>query len=202
MGWFPNIFKILGLWPPKDKKRKFFYYCLYIPIFAFFTLHLNISEIIQCYLDRNDFKQTLLNLGIIVLHLIATMRIIHWHFARNNCVGIMKQLFKRRSVFEEEEIRTANRQACTLYFGVIFLMFCDIFVSYISVRFINAKQNTQILPYNTYFFFDAEKYYDIAWFYQFISILYTMYQMGRELLKFLFVILYNTFLLQPSTFLY
>lgn len=188
IAWYPNIFKMLGLWPPNDKKRMFLYYCLYVPIFAFFTLYLNVSEIIQCYLDRNDFKQTLLNLGIIFLHLIATVRIIHWHFARNDCVGIIKRLFKYGSVIVEQEIRKANRQACILYFTMIILMFCDISVSYISVLFVNANNpnTTRILPYNTYFFFDADKYYNIAWFYQYTSIVYTMMQMGRELFEILF----------------
>lgn len=175
---------------------------------------------IECYNNRNDFKQTLLNLGIIFLHLIATVRIIHWHFVRNDCKDLLKQLladnftfkkfhleynfkktglndmkiqknYKTPNTIEEMEkfrlttIKFANKQACTLYFAVAFLMFGDILVSYVSVRVINAWQKnttTKILPYNTYFFFDAQEYYNIAWLYQFLSILFTMYQMGRKLL--------------------
>lgn len=205
MEWFPKIFKILGLWPPHEKRAKIAYYSVYIAFFAVFTLHLNISEIIQCYLNRNDFRQTLLNLGIIVLHLIATMRIVHWHFVRNDCKKLLRLLLNSKFTFaryhlgvasreiEELEafrvgrIQSANKQSCSLYFGVIFLMFGDICVSYISVRVINAWEMRQngsvvgkILPYNTYFVFDVERYYDAAWLYQFLSILYTMYQMGRE----------------------
>lgn len=229
MVWFPKIFKFLGLWPPeKNKQKQVLYYIIYLPIFAFFTLYLNVSEMIECYQNRNDFKQTLLNLGIIFLHAIATMRIIHWHCVQNECKNLHQKLltnnftfvrlhsgqnifksFKSHTTkqrisnnnetieqledFRRKTIKFANKQSCSLYFGVAFLMFCDILVSYVSVRVINAwemKQNAnnatavrKILPYNTYFFFDAQCYYDIAWLYQFFSILFTMYQMGRKYIE-------------------
>lgn len=202
MQWFPKIFQFLGLWPPSN--QKLLYYSVYAPIFTFFTLYLNISEIIECYNNKSNFKATLLNLGIICLHLIATMRILHWHFVRNDCQLLLNRLLADKFTFKQlhkhtkstaieelENYRThtikfANRQSCILYFGVAFLMFGDIFVSYVSVRVLNAwqaKHNvnaTKILPYNTYFFFDAQKYYDVAWLYQFFSILFTMTQMGRK----------------------
>lgn len=228
MRWFPKIFQFLGLWPPPNKKR--LYYSIYAPFFGFFTLYLNVSEIIECYNNKSDFKQTLLNLGIICLHLIATMRIIHWHFVRNDCEILLNRLLAGNFTFEKfhleqfaltkkgacdsyeaaakfwrlngakirqtphnekieklEDYRTktikrANRQSCILYFGLAFSIIGDLFVSYVSVRVLNARETnaTKILPYNTYFVFDAQKYYDVAWLYQYFSILFTMSQMGRK----------------------
>lgn len=197
MSWFPDIFKVLGLWPPESSTKRLLYYTAYVPAFLFFTLHLNLSEIIECYRNRADFKQTLLNLAMIFLHLIATVRIVHWHFVRGDCKVLTEELLddgfnfqsfhgcafekvRHLEAFRVGQIRFANRQSCSLYFGVASLIFCDILVSYVSVRILGRSTGGKLLPYNTYFFFDAERYYDAAWLYQFVSILYTMLQMSRK----------------------
>lgn len=91
-----TILKYSGLWPPEEKRAKFVYFCIFIPIFFTFSIMENITAAIEIFRTRDQFKITMLNIGVIALPLISTFRIVHYQLHITGCKDMMN-LIKRKS---------------------------------------------------------------------------------------------------------
>lgn len=92
-------------------------------------------------------------------------------------------------IFRLQKAKTANDDSCILYAYFIICGCGDTLLAYSSalvVTHLTAMQAhgepyEKILPYNAYYIFDIQKYYYVAWAYQFASYFYLVYNIIREL---------------------
>lgn len=90
-----TILRYSGLWPPVEKRFKGVYMLIFVLFFFSFSAMENITAVIQIFITRSQFKETVVNIGILVLPLISTMRVIHFHMHIDDCREIVHMLERK-----------------------------------------------------------------------------------------------------------
>lgn len=81
--WMEFFFKILGLQPPKDKRKKILYLLVVIPHISMSTFLVTGLEWTKLVCDfQEDFKVSMLTLSLCTLHSVFIFRIIVWFFTK------------------------------------------------------------------------------------------------------------------------
>lgn len=87
--WMGLFFKMLGLQPPKDKKKKFLYLLVatsHISMSTFLATGLEWTKLFHDF--KEDFKVSMLTLSLCTLHSVFIFRIICWFFTSERLAGV------------------------------------------------------------------------------------------------------------------
>lgn len=87
--WQKTVMVYINLLLPKTDKMLIPFLVFAIPNMTLNTICLILSEILQIYLEINNYKTFMLNMGFLSLHLIIISQLIAWFFIKKACFQII-----------------------------------------------------------------------------------------------------------------
>lgn len=95
-----KLLKYSGLRPPSGKKARFWYFCIIIPPFLLLGVLENIAATIQIFVTKDQFRTTMLNIGMWVPTVCSTMRLIYYYIHITDYAKVIEMLQRKSFNFE------------------------------------------------------------------------------------------------------